>query len=52
MENFIIIAVVAVIVGFAACYIHKEKKCGVKCIGCLEGCSCSSGGCGGNAEIQ
>ena len=52
MENFIIIAVVAVIVGFAARYIHKEKKCGVKCIGCLEGCSCSSGGCGGNAEIQ
>lgn len=46
MENFLIIAVVALIVGLAARYIHQEKKRGVKCIGCPEGCSCS-GGCSG-----
>lgn len=47
MENLIVLAVVAVIVGFAARYIHMEKKRGVKCIGCPEGCSCASkeGGC-------
>ena len=49
MENFIIIAVVAVIIGLAVCYIHKEKKRGVKCIGCPSGCSCS-GSCGGNCS--
>lgn len=48
MVNVIIIAVVALIVGLAAGYIRKEKQRGVKCIGCPEGCSCSSGGCSGN----
>ena len=50
MENFVIIAIVAAIIGLAARYIYKEKKRGVKCIGCPEGCSCSggcSGGCSG-----
>ena len=47
MENLIIIAVVAAIVGFAARYIYKEKKRGVTCIGCPAGCSCSSNGCCG-----
>lgn len=47
MENIIIIAIVVLIVGLAARYIYKEKKRGVKCIGCPEGCSCASGGCGG-----
>lgn len=46
MENFIIIVVVALIVGLAARYIYKEKKRGVKCIGCPAGCSCSSKGNG------
>lgn len=52
MENFIIIAVIALIIGFAVFYICKEKKRGVKCIGCSESCNCSKGcgscsGCGG-----
>ena len=46
MENVIIIAVLTAICGFAARYIYKEKKRGVKCIGCPDGCSCS-GNCGG-----
>lgn len=47
MVNYLIIAVVALAVGLAAYYIHKSKKKGVKCIGCPEGCSCSSGSCMG-----
>lgn len=50
MENILIIAVVGLIVGLAAGYIHKEKKRGIKCIGCPDGCSCSGNcsGCGGH----
>lgn len=57
MGNIITIAVIAAILGLAVRYIHKEKKRGVKCIGCPEGCSCSGkcgscGGCGDNAEAK
>lgn len=53
LENIILFAVIAVILGLAVAYIYKEKKRGVKCIGCPEGCSCSGkcgscGGCGQN----
>ena len=48
--DFIIIVVIAVIVGLAGWYIYKSKKSGKKCIGCPDGCVCSSkangGGCG------
>jgi len=50
MENIIIIAILVVIVGCAAFYVYKAKKSGKKCIGCPDGCSCSSAettmGCG------
>ena len=50
MVDFVIIAVLAVIVAAAARYIYKAKKSGAKCIGCSAGeCSCCSGessGCG------
>lgn len=45
MENFVIIAVVGLIVGLAIGYIYKEKKRGAVCIGCSASCSCS-GKCG------
>ena len=45
MQNFIVILIVAVIVGLASRYIYKEKKRGVKCIGCPDSGSCS-GNCG------
>lgn len=49
MENFIIIAIVLVIVGLAALYIIRAKKKGNKCIGCPYGNSCNSkGGCSCN----
>ena len=49
LKNTILILVIAAIIGSAALYIYKEKKRGVKCIGCPEGCSCSGncGSCGG-----
>ena len=45
MTDLIIIAVVVIIVGLAGFYIYRAKKSGKKCIGCPEGCSCSSKGC-------
>lgn len=55
MENLIIIAVVGLILGLAVGYIWKEKRRGVKCIGCPDSGSCSGHcgsctGCGGNAN--
>ena len=44
MENIIVIAVILAILVSASVYIWKEKKRGVKCIGCPEGCSCGKGG--------
>lgn len=42
MENFIIIAIIVLIIGFAAFYVYKAKKSGKKCIGCPNSCSCSA----------
>lgn len=54
MEDIILIAVLAVIVGLAGLYIYRQKKKGSKCIGCPYGCSCSknaeNSGCGGNCS--
>lgn len=58
MKDFIVFAILAVIVGFAAWYVYKSKKSGRKCIGCPDGGCCSgkenegcSCGCGkGSAE--
>ena len=51
MANFIGAAVLLAILGLAAGYIYKSKKNGVKCIGCPNGCKCSSSsGCGGNCS--
>ena len=41
MDNFIVIAVVGLIVGLASAYIYKEKKKGVQCIGCPHSRTCS-----------
>ena len=49
MDNLIVIAIVAVIVGLAAGYIYKAKKRGQKCIGCPDSSTCS-GHCSGNCS--
>lgn len=53
MANFIILVTLAVIISLAIAYIVKEKKRGVRCIGCPDGGSCGgccsgcNGGCSG-----
>lgn len=50
MENYIIIAVLAVIIGLAAFYVYRAKKSGKKCIGCPDSGSCSSNSCSGSCS--
>ncbi|MBR2879519.1 MAG: FeoB-associated Cys-rich membrane protein [Oscillospiraceae bacterium] len=45
MTNFIISAVVVLIVGLALGYIIRQKKQGAKCIGCPHSKSCGSNNC-------
>lgn len=56
MIDFVVGAILVVIVGLALMYIIKSRKNGIKCVGCPEAkncCSCGntdgavSGGCGG-----
>lgn len=41
MTDMIIIAIVILILTICICYIVREKKHGVKCIGCPSGGACS-----------
>lgn len=41
MKNFIIIAIIVVILTSAVLYIQKQKKKGVRCIGCPDGTKCA-----------
>lgn len=52
MVNVIAVAVIGVILGAAAGYVYKEKKRGVRCVGCPEGerCGGNCGGCSGCAQ--
>ena len=45
MENFIVIAVVLIILGCAIGYIVKAKKKGVKCVGCPYAETCGKENC-------
>ncbi len=49
MEDFIILAVLTAILIGVIVYIRKQKRRGVKCIGCPDSGSCSGqcGGCSG-----
>ena len=47
--DYIIIAVVVLILGGVILYLHRAKKKGVKCIGCPDSGTCS-GKCSGCAE--
>lgn len=56
MADFIVGALLLILVGAAIAYIAKERKKGVKCIGCPDGATCASknkaGGCGCNIDLQ
>ena len=45
MVDFLIIALIAAILGGAAVYIYKAKKSGTKCIGCPHAKTCGSCKC-------
>lgn len=46
MENFVVIAVIVIIIALVVFYIVKAKKNGVKCIGCPDAKNCQGRGCG------
>lgn len=52
MTDYIVAAVVLIIVGIALLYIYKAKKSGVKCIGCPSGANCPSKGNGGKCSCE
>ena len=41
MTDFLVLLVIGLVLGIAITYIVKQKKAGVKCIGCLASGSCS-----------
>jgi len=64
MTNLIVIVILIALVGSAGLYIYREKKRGVKCIGCPQAgkcaakrneasaCSGSCAGCCGHADAE
>ena len=40
--DYIVLAVIAGILGLAGWFIYRSKKSGKKCIGCPDGCSCNA----------
>ena len=54
MDNFIVIAIVAVILAAAIWYIRKEKRQGAHCVGCPHARNCCSDckGCCGKCREE
>lgn len=55
MVDLIVLGIVLLLVFAASYYIYKQKKKGVKCIGCSSAGACSgkcSGGCGSNTDTE
>lgn len=49
--DFVIIGIIALIIGGAVAYIIKAKRSGQKCIGCPDSKTCGkTGGCSGNCS--
>lgn len=44
--DFVVVALIGLILTIAIIYIVKSKKNGNKCIGCPDGKKCSGSGCG------
>ena len=58
LVDYVILAVVAVVITLVVRYLLKAKKKGVKCIGCPDGVKCAgrcdgcSGNCCGNGSME
>ena len=48
--DYIIVAVILLILGFSGWFIWKSKKSGKKCIGCPDSCACAKGNCSGSCN--
>ncbi len=48
--DYLLIAILAAVLGLAAWYVYKAKKSGKKCIGCPDSCACSAGNCTGGCN--
>ena len=42
MMDYIAAAIIVLILGAVSIYVRRARKSGRKCIGCPDGCSCSS----------
>ena len=51
-ETYIVLAVILLVVGVAVGYIIKEKKNGVKCVGCPHAKSCGKKSCNNKKSIS
>ena len=52
MADMIILVILLVVVGAAITYIVKEKKRGVKCIGCPSAGTCHKRNCGCHSDMK
>lgn len=52
MTDFILVLVIAVILASAILYIRKEKKRGVRCVGCPSGGTCGGNCSSGNTDSR
>ena len=52
MADIIILASLLIVVGLAIAYIVKEKKRGVKCIGCPSAGTCHKRSCGCHSDAK
>lgn len=50
LESIIVIAILILVIGSATAYIIRQKKKGVKCIGCPYAKECKSGSCKGSPK--
>ncbi len=48
--DYLLIGILAAVLGLAAWYVYKSKKSGKKCIGCPDSCACSAGNCSGGCS--
>ena len=57
MIDYIVLAILVILIAAAGYYVYRAKKSGKKCIGCPDGCSCCAKkgktpcGCGGHKNL-
>lgn len=52
MDNLIVGVILAIILGAAIYYIYKEKKKGVRCVGCPYAGECAAKAAGSSCECH